>query len=427
MDDFLPIVKRIYESNGSTHLIDFKYTQFFTKLVIPTERNSDQPKIRTRILIIEKNGQFKPKLTCYLTPSSIMVADCAIREGHMKDMFKHLKPDSSLLGLPVEVNPAPIQYLPNVADLMTALTKFTHEKIPYSIKNDPGLAIALSLIESIFEGFWTKYEQYLENPDQGIIISDDDFKSNTNWGKFYFCGFIDVKRTEAEKKFIAFMIILSIFKPMNDPQSAVNARKKRYQVIQSMFNGLPANMDDRYVDTLTMQHLSKYFSNLPKLKSMILSCAVLMVRASANQPIHDYLLKILIPLEMIIFIIIDEFVCMPEKTKAHSHNTIIKEIHYFLTIKQKLKERFGDNYYFAKLLDPKITDVSVAKWKRLGALAMMSANVKYPKTEQLKVLGLKYEIDFPELLMKVVRPISGKSSDSAFRDSDFFLRAMYGN
>ena len=152
-----------------------------------------------------------------------------------------------------------------------------------------------------------------------------------------------------------------------------------------------------------------------------------MVRASENDEIHDYLLKMLIPTEMIMFIIIDEFVCMPEKTKAHYRNDIIREIHKFLNIKQKLKERFGDNYYFAKLLDPKLTDVNVGKWKHLGALAMMSANVKYPKTEQLKILGLKYEIDFPELLIKDAKLNTAGRVDCTPRDSDLLLKAMYGN
>ena len=306
MEDFKTIVKQIYESDESNHSIDFKYSRFFTKLAIPAGRsNNPQNKIRTRLLTIQRNGQFMPKLTCYLTPTSIMVVDCAINEGHLKGMFKHLKPETALLDPNFELVPATMQYLPDAALLMTAVTKFSHEKVPYSIKNDPGLAIALALIESIFEGFWTKYEQYLQNPDEGMIIIDDDCNVNANWGKVYFCGFIDKRKTEAEKKFIAFMIILSIFKPLNDPQSAVNARKKRYQVIQSMFDSLPANKEDTFVDILTMQHFSKYFSKLPRLKSMILSCAVLIVRGLDNQPIHDYLLKILIPLEMIMFIIID--------------------------------------------------------------------------------------------------------------------------
>ncbi|CAG9799967.1 unnamed protein product [Chironomus riparius] len=428
MDDFKTIVKKIYESDESNHTIDFNYSRFFTNLMIQKCRNNNpQNKIMTRLLTIERNGQLLPKLTCYLTPTNIMVADCAINEGHSKGMFKHLKPESALQNLNVELIPAPIQYLPDAALLMTAVTKFTHEKVPYSIKNDPGLAIALALIESIFEGFWTKYELYLQNPDEEMRVIDDNCNFNAKWGKIYFCGFIAKKRTEAEKKFIAFMIILSIFKPLNDIQSAVNARKKRYLVIKSMYDSLPANQDAQYVDTLTMQHLAKYFSKLPRLKSMILSCAVLTVRELDNQPIHDYLLKILIPLEMILFIIIDEFVCMPEKTKAHCHKKIIKEIHYFLTVKQKLKERFGDNYYFAKLLDPTIKEVNVGNWKHLGALALMSANVKYPKTEQLKVLGLLYEIDYPELLMNVINPNSVGRADSGLRDSDLFLKAMYGN
>jgi hypothetical protein len=356
-----------------------------------------------------------------------MIADCAIKEGHQSGLFKHLKPDAGLLDLPVDILTTPIQHLPDVALMMTALTKFTHEKVPYSIKNDPALAIALALIESVYKDFWTKYEQYLQNPDAGITIINDGCNFNVNWGKFYFCGFLNKNRTEAEQKFIAFMVILSIFKPMTDPQSAVNARKKRYQVIQSMLKSLPANQDDKFIDTLTMQHLANHFSQLPRLKSMILSCAVLMVRASKCDALHEYLLKILIPLEMILFIIIDEFVCMPEKTKAHSHSKIIKEIHYFLTVKQKLSEQFGDNIYFAKLLDPKITEVNVAKWKHLGALAMMSANVKYPKTGQLKILGIKYEIDFPELLTQKVKQNSGGRADSVARDSDLFLKAMYGN
>lgn len=377
---------------------------------------------------IERNDKFvSPTLFCYLTPSKIMIADCAIKEGHIKGMFKHLRPDTALHDLPVHLIPTSIQQLPNIALMMTALTKFTHEMVPYSIKNDPVLAIALALIESVYQGFWSKYEHYLENPDAAIKIIDNNCNFKANWGKFYFCGFLNMNRTEDEKKFVAFMIILSIFKPMNASLSAVNARKKRYQVIQSMLKSLPANQDDKFIDIFTMQHLAKHFSQLPKLKSMILSCAVLMVRASKCEAIHEYLLKILIPLEMILFIIIDEFVGMPEKTKAHSHSKIIQEIHYFLYTKQELMKKFGDNIYFAKLLDPRITEVNVAKWKHLGALAMMSANVKYPKTEQLKILGLKYEIEFPELLMQKVKTNSGGRADSAARDSDLFLKAMYGN
>ncbi|CAG9798330.1 unnamed protein product [Chironomus riparius] len=137
----------------------------------------------TRLLTIERNVQIMPKLTCFLTPTNIMVADCAINDGHLKGMFKHLKSESGLLNLNVELIPATMQYLPDAALLMTADTEFTHEKVPYSIKNDPRLAIALALIESTFEGFWTKYELYLQNPDEEMRVIDDNCNFNAKWVK----------------------------------------------------------------------------------------------------------------------------------------------------------------------------------------------------------------------------------------------------
>lgn len=419
-EDFPAIVKQIYESDQCTHEIDSKYLRFFSKLQVPVKKNT---KINYKLLKVERIYQASFTITCFVSAKSIMISNAAIRDGQIKGFFKHLKVDPEK---PVVFAPNPARYLPNTVVLITALTKFTHEKVPYSIRNDPGLAIALALIESIFEGFWTKYEQYLEDPDDGITVVDDICGFNENWSDLYIPGFVEPNMTESEKKFIAFIIILSMFKPMPKIDGALCARKKRYDVIRAIVGYLPVNQDDKFIDILTMQYLAKYFEELPKLKSLVLSCAASLVREDNRQPIHDYLLKILIQPEMTLFIIIDEFVSMPVKTKAHSHWNIVKEIHCFLYTKNELMKKFGNNYYFAKLLEPAATDINVAKWPHLGAVAMMSANIKYPKTKNLKILGLTYDIDFPELLMKEVKPNSNERVDCAARDSDLFLKALYG-
>lgn len=320
-----------------------------------------------------------------------------------------------------------IQYLPTTTAIQSVIVKFWNERNPYSVKRDPALVIALGVIQTLFGGFLKEYESYLTDPDEGIARLGDRDISSDKWRKYYKQPIRQLKRDVGEGLFISIIILLSILKPFADFKHAVHVRRKRYNDINEMFGSLLPNNEGTYIGVITMQDLAFRFLSLPKLKSRILSAVVSTVKSTIINPVHSYLLKILIHPKMKMFIIIDFFLGTTEKTKAHSNWTVQSEIDNYLHARNSLKDRFGDIYYFAHVLDPNITDATIYKWPCVGAAALTFACMKYPQIKNLEIFGLS-DIDFSRLVLrKDESNASNFPNNNDFDDAPLFLNAMYGD
>lgn len=234
------------------------------------------------------------------------------------------------------------QYLPTSNVVRSVLVKFQNERAsPYSVKRDPALAIALGVVQLLFNGFLKEYEKYLQDPDLGTCMLLDRDISSDKWRKFYKQPIRPIKRDTAEEIFISVMILLSILRQFSDFKHAVYIRRKCYNDIIEMFGALLPSPEGILIGVITMQDLSFRFLSLPKLKFLVLSAIVSTVKSTKIEPVHSYLLKILINHKMKMFIIIDYFLGAAEKTKAHNNWTVMSEIDSYIYARNMLKEQIG--------------------------------------------------------------------------------------
>lgn len=319
------------------------------------------------------------------------------------------------------------QYLPTVTVVRSILVKFQNERAsPYSVKRDPALVIVLGVIQLLFDGFLKEYDNYLKDPDIGTSMLLDRDLSSDKWRKFYKQPIRPSKRDTAEELFIAVIILLSILKPFSDFKHAVYVRRKRYNDIVEMFGSLLPSHEGTLIGVITMQDLAYRFVSLPKLKFAVLSAIDSTVKSTKIEPVHSYLLKILIHPKMKMFIIIDYFLGAAEKTMAHSNWTVLSEIDNYIYARNTMKERFGDVYYFAQIMDQNITDATIYKWSCVGAAALTYAQLKYPKIKSLEIFGLS-DIDFSRLVLrKAESECFNLSNSDDYSGASLYLDAMYG-
>lgn len=260
---------------------------------------------------------------------------------------------------------------------ITTLTKHllaVGGRVPLLHEGRANLSVVAAMMMTL-PGFGDAYEYYADDHDEGVIVSKGDPQDEENYDQALVeANIIPTDGTpgpqamsESEAKAIAYLVLLFMSKKLVNSEQyekVMEARVKAMCLALGYYE-VPLSTLKRLLHYEDVKDLADKMSFFPKFKVIVYQTVLIDL-----SPYCLHIRGILRESQMTIFNFIFFFICNPLKTQLHTARIIFREMKIWIAKYKLLKEMYGDNWLFYKLLEPQGMISSVTDIPNLASAAL---------------------------------------------------------